>query len=189
MQRVYVFFGMIASGKSTLARCFSDRYDMPCYNTDRVRKELAGLTPTSRRPDGINQGIYTKEFTRRTYQAMLDMTRKDLKSGRSGIVLDGSYHQVQERDHVRRMADELGADWVFIQCICHDDEVKRRLEKRARDPESVSDGRWEIYQSQKNTFEPPDELSPDRLVVLETEKDVDLLLQDLEEILLDKKTN
>jgi hypothetical protein len=119
---------------------------------------------------------------------MLDMTCKDLQNGRSGIVLDGSYHQGQERDHVRRMADKLGADWVFIQCVCHDDEVKRRLEKRARDPESISDGRWEIYQSQKKTFEPPDELSPDRLVVLDTEKDVDLLLQDLEEILGEKIT-
>jgi predicted kinase len=187
MQRIYVFFGMVASGKSTLARSFADRHGMPYYNTDRVRKELAGLAPTSRRPDGINQGIYTKEFTRRTYQAMLEMAAKDLGEGRRGVVLDGSYHHRQERDRVRRMASGLGVDGVFIQCVCGDEEVKRRLEKRSFDPESVSDGRWEIYRNQKMTFEPPNELSPAELVVLHTDKEVAALLQDLEDN-LDRNT-
>jgi len=187
MQRIYVFFGMVASGKSTLAQSFADRYDMPYYNTDRVRKELAGLTPTSRRPDGINRGIYTSAFSRHTYQVMQDRARKDLQEGQRGVVLDGSYHSRQERDKVRLMADDLGVNWVFIQCVCHDDEVRRRLAKRSRDPESVSDGRWEVYQSQKKTFESPDELPPAGLVVLHTEREVDVLLQSLADI-LDRKT-
>ncbi len=183
MQRIYVFFGMVASGKSTLARSFAARRDMPYYNTDRVRKELAGLAPTSRRPDGINQGIYTKELTRQTYQAMLDQARRDLLDGRRGVVLDGSYHHRQERERVRQMAEEIGVGRVFIQCVCGDEEVKRRLEKRSRDPEAVSDGRWEIFQVQKKTFEPPKELSPAELVVLDTGKEVAGLLQDLEDVL------
>lgn len=183
MQKMYVFFGMVASGKSTLAKCFADRHDLPYYNTDLVRKELAGLAPTSRRPDGINQGIYTSEFTRRTYQVMLDRASGDFRNGRQGVVLDGSYLRRDERDRVRRMADDFGVKWVFIQCVCHEDEVKNRIEKRSQDPESVSDGRWEIYQSQQKTYEFPDELSPAGLVVLHTEREVDMLLLSLEDIL------
>ena len=41
--RIFVFFGLIASGKSTLAEHFAKRYHLPYYNTDRVRKELAGI--------------------------------------------------------------------------------------------------------------------------------------------------
>lgn len=180
MQMIYIFFGMVASGKSTLARSFAGRHHIPCYNTDRVRKELAGLTPTSRRPDGMNQGIYSKEFTSKTYQAMLERARKDLVEGKSGVVLDGSYHRRLEREHVRRMAMEVGASCKFIQCRCHDDEVRRRLEKRSRDPKAVSDGRWEIYLAQKKKFEPPDELPPAELFILDTENDVDMLLERLE---------
>lgn len=180
MQMIYIFFGMVASGKSTLARSFAGRHHIPCYNTDRVRKELAGLTPTGRRPDGINQGIYSKEFTGKTYQAMLERTRKDIDAGKSGVVLDGSYHRRHEREQVRRMAMELGVSCKFIHCICHEGEVRRRLEKRSRDPKAVSDGRWEIYLAQKKSFEPPDELSPAELIVLDTENDVDMLLERLE---------
>ncbi len=183
-----MFFGMVASGKSTLARSFADRYDMPYHNTDRVRKELAGLTPTSRRPDGIDQGIYTGEFTRRTYQAMLDLARRDVQEGRPGVVLDGSYHRRQERDMVRQMAGDLGVVPLFINCICHEDEVKRRLEIRSQDPESISDGRWEIYLNQKKTFERPDELLPAELIVMNTEQKVDILLQSLETTLTENQS-
>ena len=49
-QTLAVFFGMTASGKSTLALAWAKRCQAPYYNTDRVRKELAGLQPTERRP-------------------------------------------------------------------------------------------------------------------------------------------
>ena len=42
---------------------------------------------------------------------------------------------------------------IIVQCICPDIVVKKRLEDRLR-KKSVSDGRWEIYQGQKTTFEP-----------------------------------
>jgi len=61
--KIYVFFGMIASGKSFLARSFAQNRNYACYNTDRVRKELAGLDPVTNCPDGFNQGIYTQEFS------------------------------------------------------------------------------------------------------------------------------
>ncbi|MCI5209954.1 MAG: hypothetical protein D3910_14420 [Candidatus Electrothrix sp. ATG2] len=67
---LYIFFGLIASGKSTLAELFAEAQGFPYYNTDRVRKELAGIALNERRPDGMDQGIYTPAFTEKTYQAM-----------------------------------------------------------------------------------------------------------------------
>lgn len=183
MQRIYVFFGMIASGKSTLAEEFADRLDLPYYNTDRVRKELAGLVPTDKMTAGMNQGIYTEEFTRKTYGEMLERAENDLRKGKAGVVLDGSYHRRLERDEVREMGSEIGAGCVFVQCICGDEEVKRRLDLRSRDPEAVSDGRWEIYQAQKQRFIQPEELSSSELIVLDTEDDIDVLLDKIEQAL------
>ena len=179
MQTVYVFMGMVASGKSTLAERFSGQYGLPYYNTDRVRKELAGLNPSDRRADAVNQGIYAREFTRNTYQAMLDLASEDLDAGRPGVILDGSYASKEERAKVRKLAADHRAGYVFILCFCNEDEVRRRLEKRARDPEAVSDGRWEIYQQQKKNFVRPDELGKSEFIAMDTAMDVQKLVETL----------
>jgi len=177
MKKIYVFFGLIASGKSTLAQRFAGESHLPYYNTDLVRKELAGLDPVTRRADGIDQGIYSKEFSAKTYQAMLDRAAADLRAGRHGVVLDGSYHRRAERERVLKMADSQGAVAVFILCTCSDDEVRRRLAKRARDPDAVSDGRWEVYQAQKEIFASPDEQQAHRLITMNTERPVEVVLE------------
>lgn len=179
MARIMVFFGMIASGKSTLAEEFARQQSLPYYNTDRIRKELAGLAAAERRPDGYQQGIYSSEFSRRTYQEMLDRAAADIRAGRPGVVLDGSYNRQAERDQVRRLAAELGVPCTFVLCQCGDEEVKRRLAERARDPQAVSDGRWEIYLTQKETFEAPAEVKVADLVIMDTEAPVAELLAEL----------
>jgi predicted kinase len=177
MSSLYVFFGLIASGKSTLAAQFARTYDLAYFNTDRVRKELAGLDSSSRQPDQFNQGIYSAEFSRKTYLAMLDLAAAEIRSGRNGAVLDGSYNRRDERVRVLELADTLDAGCVFIECVCSDEVVRKRLELRARDPLAVSDGRWEIYLVQKEQFQPPVELEPSRLITVDTDQPVEPLVE------------
>lgn len=176
MPVLLVFFGLIASGKSTVADAFARRNGMLYLNTDRVRKELAGLAATERRPEGRNQGIYSPEYTERTYQTMLDLAAEQLRQGK-GAVLDGSYSRRSDRDRVLECGVQYGADVRFILCHCSEEEVRRRLELRAHDPLAVSDGRWDIYLQQKKHFENPEELEQDRLLLLDTDEAPDLLLQ------------
>ncbi len=183
MSSLYVFFGLIASGKSTLAEQFARQYDLPYFNTDRVRKELAGIDPVSRQPDQFNQGIYTEEFSRKTYLAMLDLAAAEIRSGHKGVVLDGSYSSRDERARVLELAVVLNTGCVFIQCVCSDSVVRERLELRACDRQAVSDGRWEIYLVQKEKFQPPSELEPSQLVRVDTERPVETLSEHLATIL------
>ncbi len=178
---IYIFFGLIASGKSTLAEQFAAVHHFPCYNTDRVRKELAGLAAVERRPDGLGQGIYSAEFTEKTYQTMLDRTKVDLQQGAGGAVLDGSYSRRADRKKVEDLAASLGVDTFFILCTCSDREVKRRLELRAKDPTAVSDGRWDIFIQQKKTFSGPHELVSSQLLQLDTEAEPEQLLTLIED--------
>ncbi len=177
---IYIFFGLIASGKSTLAELFAAAHHFPYYNTDRVRKELAGLSANERRPDELEQGIYSPEFTEKTYQAMLEQTEQDLQQGACGVVLDGSYSRRDDRRKVLDLAGSKRVDAFFILCTCSGKEVKRRLDLRAKDPAAVSDGRWEIFVKQKEKFEFPDELTSDKLLQLDTEAEPKQLLTLLE---------
>ena len=176
MNTLVVFFGMIASGKSTLGQAWSEHCHAPYYNTDRVRKELLGLRPTDRRSAEVGQGIYSSEWTEKTYTAMLDRARVDFANGKEMVVLDGSYGRRHDREQVRQLAAEMGARCVLVWCVCSDTEVERRLVQRARDRAAVSDGRWEIYLHQKKVFERPDSVQETDCLVVNTESEVAQLL-------------
>ena len=177
---VLIFFGMVASGKSTLGKRWAGIRNAPYYNTDRVRKELAGLHPTDRRPDAVGQGIYSAECSAKTYQRMLDQAQQDFAAGRTMVILDGSYSRREDRDQVRQRARKAGAECVFVWCACSDAEVSRRLALRERDPSTVSDGRWEIYLHQKQTFAVPAGEEAGDCLSLNTEQQLDGLIALLE---------
>lgn len=179
--RIRVFFGLIATGKSTLAEKWAAGRGMVYYNSDRVRKELAGLAPTAGQRESLGKGIYSREFSRRTYDALLAGAERECAAGGS-VVLDASYQSRAERDRLRALAARLGVDVLFILCTCPEDEIMRRLALRKEDPEAVSDGRPAIYRAQKERFEPPDELDDNQLVVLSTAGDPDDLLVELDRI-------
>lgn len=175
---LFVFFGLIATGKSTVAQAWAERRNLRYYNSDVVRKELAGLSPQARRSETADQGIYSGEFTARTYAALLERAEQDLTDGR-GVVLDASYQRQADRDQVRELAQRLGVRLYCVLCICPEEEMKRRMAQRALDPQAVSDGRWEIYLKQKERFEAPTELAPDQLVILSTDLPLKTVIEQL----------
>jgi predicted kinase len=84
------------------------------------------------------------------------------------VIIDASYKNRRDRQDARETAITLQADFFVIECICPDDIVKIRLDARMSNTKEVSDGRWEIHQAQKDTFEKINEI-PDALhIVLDT---------------------
>jgi len=180
---LYVFFGMIATGKSTLAGAWSRHKGLPYYNSDRVRKELANITPTESRRETIDAGIYTRKFSQKTYRVLLEKAKDRLQRGES-VILDASYQYGRDRQDAKTLAGNLNCRVYFILCQCSEEEMQRRMAQRARDPAVVSDGRWEIYLQQKKRFEPPDELAASELLVIDTQAPLEELLEKLDGKLL-----
>ncbi len=172
---LFVFLGLTASGKSTLAQAFAAARGLACYNSDRLRKELAGVEVTRSCPEELNQGLYSPAFTRRTYAEMRARAEEELAAQRS-VVLDGSYQSEPERELLQELARRHGAQIRFIRCFCSRAETKRRLALRAQDPAAVSDGRWEIYERQlAQAFEPAG-WEANQLLALDTSAPVEELL-------------
>lgn len=175
---LYVFFGLIATGKSTLARAWARRRGVAYYNSDVVRKELAGLAATAKQQDEEGRGIYTPEFTLRTYDELRRRAGYELRQGRS-VVLDASCHQRAQRRRLVELAASLEAGLHFVLCRCSDEVKKQRLARRADDPAAVSDGRWEIYRRQRQKYQPPTEQPPSRLTTIDTDRPPEELLAEL----------
>jgi predicted kinase len=75
--------------------------------------------------------------------------------------LDGSYKRDSERELVKQLARGHNAAAVFLYCACPLEAVRQRLDIRAKDPESISDGREEILEAQAKDFDPVDLTLPD----------------------------
>ena len=149
---VFVVSGLSGTGKSTLASKLVVDYNAYYLNTDIVRKEIAGIDKFERHHDPINTGLYSEEKVDYTYEKVIEKTAEFLKK-RDNVVLDATFQKKKHRGMVEKIASEKDAVFVLIQTTAPDDVVKKWLDERVR-KKTVSDGRWEVYISQKDTFEP-----------------------------------
>ncbi|MFE2719579.1 AAA family ATPase [Streptomyces mirabilis] len=79
--------GLPGSGKSTLSGAPADRLGVTLLSSDRVRKELAGIPAEESASARYGEGLYTPEWTDKTYAALLDRASALLADGES-VVLD-----------------------------------------------------------------------------------------------------
>jgi predicted kinase len=150
--------GLMGTGKTYIGQELARRWDMAYLSSDETRKRLAGIAATEHRYESYGRGIYSPEFTRRTYDTMCDEARHKLSSGKS-MLLDATFHSASERRQAVEAADAAGADAYIVECIASEDEIRRRLERRTQGREATaSDGRWELFQRQKADWEPVNEV-------------------------------
>lgn len=149
--------GMIGSGKSYQARNLASRFGADVIRTDVLRKELLNIAPAERHPDAFGQGIYSNDMSRRTYDKALEIAARKIAQGKP-VIIDASFQSRADRALAVDLANRLHIPFYCIECICPDEAVKIRLEKRKMETDNPSDGRWEILQEQKRHYEAVDEI-------------------------------
>jgi len=142
---------------------------------DTVRKSLAHLEPAQPQADAFGQGLYSQQWTARTYDALLNQARAALSGGRS-VLLDASFLRRVDRQaavQIARAAATQAANVIFVECFCPRETAlqrlalrwKIRIEQEQRDcpvlsqPETAllaSDGRPDLYDSQCTAWQPFD---------------------------------
>ncbi|MFQ5328571.1 MAG: AAA family ATPase [Thermodesulfobacteriota bacterium] len=147
-----VVCGLTGTGKTTVAAILAEKLGFLHLSSDIVRKELVGIKPEERRLDRFGEGIYTAPITERTYEELIGMGKASLHEGRS-IILDATFTRAARREAVEKAAEEAGADLHLIECSAREDIVRERLNKRACEKGGISDGRWEIYERQREIYD------------------------------------
>jgi hypothetical protein len=164
-----VTFGLIGTGKSTLAHALSRELFCRVISSDEVRKEIMGVGPTERRYDEFDKGIYSPNITDITYRELLNRGRRVIESGKIAI-LDASFSKRELREMVLHEAQALGIAYYFIETKAGEETIRKRLIEREREGKSISDARWEIFERFKEGFEEPDELPKDKHITVRTDK-------------------
>ncbi|WP_371584427.1 AAA family ATPase [Streptomyces sp. NBC_01314] len=122
--------GLPGSGKSTLSGALADRLGVTLLSSDRLRKELAGIPAEESAAAGYGEGLYTAEWTAKTYAALIDRASTLLSAGES-VVLDATWSHPAQREAAQRMAERTSADLVALYCRVPGDLSAARLSTRA----------------------------------------------------------
>lgn len=141
--------GLPASGKSNLARGLAKKVNAQALNTDIVRKELL-LKPN-----------YTVEEKELIYDVTFLLTKYLLKNRRN-VIIDGTFYKKKLRNRVREIANLTRSRFNIIECVCSEEVIKERMERRAGRTGNLSDADFEVYEKIKAEFEP---ITEDHIVV------------------------
>lgn len=146
--------GLMGSGKSTIASALSFELGLETVSSDAVRKEITNTPPDQRSNDNYGNGIYTPVIDESVYNELLSRSDMAIKEGRS-IIVDATFRRWRDRVRFAKMAGDNGASFYIAHTVCADSIARERLNTRDLKPDGLSDGRWELFQPQKDDFEPP----------------------------------
>ena len=144
--------GLMGAGKSVLARHMAPRLGAEIIRMDVLRKELQRLSPGERRHEDFGRGIYAEGISEKTYEKALEQAEMKLRKGKS-VIIDASFKRRRDREKARALAGQCLADFFVVECVCPESVIRKRLEERLADRTEASDGRWEIFEAQKNDYD------------------------------------
>lgn len=161
--------GLMGTGKTSLADALASAAGIAVFNSDALRKELAGEKGHTGASAAFGAGIYTPVWNARTYQALFALAEGELGAGRS-VVLDASFARRADRDRALSLAARYGARAVLVECRLDEARTLQRLRKRSRSGNSLSDGREELYEHQRAGFEPVHDWPPEAHLIITTDR-------------------
>lgn len=144
--RLIAVGGLSGSGKSRMGRevaaYVGPRPGARVVRTDVVRKKLMGVTPLTRLgPEG-----YTRDVTKKTYQAFYDELTRIIRSGHSAIA-DAVFAKASERKRVEDLARSLNVPFDGLWLEASIDVREGRVDSRTNNP---SDATIEIARQQED---------------------------------------
>jgi aminoglycoside phosphotransferase family enzyme/predicted kinase len=141
--------GLPGTGKSTLARGLARRANFSVVRSDLVRKELAGLSAYERAPAVFGEGIYSREWSDRTYGECLRRAEQALLEGHR-VLVDANFTEDARRRHFLETAARLGVPGLFLLCRADPETAQTRLAARLGD---ASDADWAVYRHSADRWE------------------------------------
>ena len=124
--------GLPATGKSALAGALADRLGWTVLSSDRIRKELAGVSPGKQTAADYGAGIYAPRWTERTYSELLSRAARLLAMGES-VILDASWISAAQRSAAASVAEAASADLVQLCCTAPAELSAQRMSRRRDD--------------------------------------------------------
>ena len=145
--------GVSGSGKSRVSLELSQALGTVRFRSDVERKRLFGLGPNQSSHSQLDEGIYTREATEKTYARLSALATEALKAGFS-VVVDAAFLRESEREEIDRIAEAQGVPFLLIHCHADEETLRERVSRRSKEGNNVSEAGLEILERQLQWQEP-----------------------------------
>jgi len=139
--------GVTGSGKSTRAQAVVDSVGAIRIRSDVERKRLLGLPAAGTTGSTLNDGAYSGDATRRTYERLAELARVALGAGYT-VVVDAAFLQRWQRDRLREVARGLGVAFVIADCSAPEPVLRERVLRRLRAGRDASEATIDVLEYQ-----------------------------------------
>ena len=136
----------------------------------RATEEDAAVELDEEHKVPFGAGIYSEEWTDRTYRELLSEARRALARGNS-VILDASWSKAHHRAEAREIAAQREALFGIVECTAPEELLRARLSNPKR---RVTDGRIELLDDQRASYEPLSAEEADLLIQIDTSGDFEL---------------
>lgn len=153
---VVITRGLSGSGKSTLAGSVVSALGAVQLRSDVERKRLAGLAADERSESGLDGGIYTGAFTKRTYDRLRQLSRMVAGSGFIAVA-DATFLKREQREPFYDFAQEMQLPLVVLDLQVPEEELRRRVTHRGSEGVDASEADIKVLESQLASYAPPAE--------------------------------
>jgi len=149
---VIIMHGLSGSGKSTLARQLTALHGAIQIRSDVERKRMFDLEPEQDSGSAIEQSIYSKDATNRTYEHLEDITRKIILADFS-VIVDASFLKLMHRDQFKLLALKNNAPFIILSCYADEEVLSDRIRQRMESQHDPSEANLAVLQHQLQTQE------------------------------------
>ncbi|MGB2691219.1 MAG: AAA family ATPase, partial [Thermodesulfobacteriota bacterium] len=179
---IVVTFGLIGTGKSTIANVLSEELSFDIISSDIMRKRNSGISEFERKYEDYDTGIYSKNDTKKTYEEIFNNTEAHINNGKS-VIIDASFSKIKWRKSISELTERLGIPLCFIKTQAPTNVIEQRLTTREKQEKTISDGRLDILDRFIADFEEPLEISKHSLITIDSTKpvleNIDIILNEI----------
>nr|WP_281722064.1 bifunctional aminoglycoside phosphotransferase/ATP-binding protein [Nitrosomonas nitrosa] len=158
--KLVITHGLSGSGKTTFGQQLIMQLGLVMLRSDIERKRLAGLDALARSGSTLEGGIYTRDFSRSTYQYLGELTGVLLNAGWS-VLVDATFIAHWQRSLFQQIAVRCGAAFYILDFSVPESVLRQRVQARSTAGRDASEADRAVLEQQLKTQEPllPDELS------------------------------
>ena len=140
---IIVVCGLAGSGKTTVSKWISEKFNFNCISSDEVRKRI------------FKHPKYTKDEKEAVYLKMAHEAASLMDNEPKGnIIIDATFSLEKYREIISDLAVKYKQKIVFILCKSSDENIKKWMEIRKKDKTLLTDADFNVYLKMKKEFEP-----------------------------------
>lgn len=146
--------GVSGSGKSYLSSHLAETLGAIRLRSDVERKRLFGMSPLADSGSALNQGLYTAEAGRRTYEHLRTLADELLTAGYP-VLVDATFLEVAQRQPFRALAQEHGVPFVLLVCGADPATLRDRVGRRKASGTDAAEADLGVLEQQLQRYAPP----------------------------------